>query len=179
MENAPYITSRSFPWRTATIVVGAIAAAELVALALIGGTRAAHLVRPAAHAATPPPKAAAKPATVPAWRAAATAANRSAPPAHPIWPRARVAVLVLNGNGISGAAAAEASRIRALGYRVPAAANAPYHDYSRSMILFKPGFHPEARRLAHDAHIRLVAPVDGIRTSALRGSKLVVILGGS
>jgi hypothetical protein len=47
------------------------------------------------------------------------------------------------------------------------------------MILFKPGFHPEARRLAHDAHIGLVAPLDGIRTSALKGSKLVVILGGS
>ncbi len=47
------------------------------------------------------------------------------------------------------------------------------------MILFKPGFHAEARRLAHDAHIRLVAPLDGLRHSQLRGSKLVVILGGS
>ena len=177
MEHAPFITSRSFPWRTATIVVGAIAAAELVALALIGGTRAAHLVRPAGHAAAPAAKT--KVAASPAWRAAATVATHSAPPAHPIWPRARVAVLVLNGNGISGAAAAEASRIRALGYRVPAATNAPYHDYSRSMILFRPGFHPEARRLAHDAHIGLVAPVDGMRTAQLRGSKLVVILGGS
>ena len=176
MEHAPYITSRSFPWRTTTIVVGVIAAAELVALALIGGTRVAHLVRPVAHAATPAVKTAAKTPAAPVHHAAATPA---APPAHPIWPRARVAVLVLNGNGISGAAAAEASRIRALGYRVPAATNAPYHDYSRSMILFKPGFHPEARRLAHDAHIGLVAPLDGIRTSQLRGSKLVVILGGS
>ena len=182
MEHAQYVTSRSFPWRTAAIVVGAIAAAELVALALIGGTRVAHLVRPAAHAtatATATAAKAAKAPATPAHHPTPTAATPAAPPAHPIWPRTRVAVLVLNGNGISGAAAAEADRIRALGYRVPAATNAPYHDYSRSMILFKPGFHPEARRLAHDAHIRLVAPLDGIRTSQLRGSKLVVILGGS
>jgi hypothetical protein len=177
VEHAPYITSRSFPWRTATIVVGAIAAAELVALALIGGTHIAHLVRPAAHttAATAAKSAPAKHAATPATHVKTPAA----PPAHPIWPRSRVAVLVLNGNGVSGAAAAEASRIRILGYRVPAATNAPYHDYSRSMILFKPGFHTEARRLAHDAHIGLVAPIDGIRTAQLRGSKLVVILGGS
>jgi hypothetical protein len=174
VEHAPHL-SHSFPWRTATIVVGALAAAELIALALIGGTRIAHLVPPVTHAHTAP--AAAAPA-----HAAATHAKvviPAAPPAHPIWPRSRVAVLVLNGNGVTGAASAEAARIQALGYRVPAATNAPYHDYSRSMILFKPGFHAEAQRLAHDAHIRLVATLDGIRRSQLKGSKLVVILGGS
>jgi hypothetical protein len=175
VEHAPHL-SRPFPWRTATIVVGALAAAELIALALIGGTRIAHLVSPVARAHAAPPAAAAH------ARASATDAKvavPAAPPAHPIWPRSRVAVLVLNGNGVTGAASAEAARIQALGYRVPAATNAPYHDYSRSMILFKPGFHAEARRLAQDAHIRLVAPLDGIRRSQLKGSKLVVILGGN
>jgi LytR cell envelope-related transcriptional attenuator len=174
VEHAPHL-SNSFPWRTATIVVGALAAAELIALALIGGTRVAHLVRPVAHAHAAP--AAAAPVHTAVTHAKATLP--AAPPAHPIWPRSRVAVLVLNGNGIAGAASAEAARIQALGYRVPAATNAPYHDYSRSMILFKPGFHAEARRLAGDAHIRLVAPLDGIRHSQLKGSKLVVILGGN
>jgi hypothetical protein len=174
MEHAPHL-SHSFPWRTATIVVGALAAAELIALALIGGTRIAHLVRPVAHPHAAP--AAVAPARTPATQAKVTVP--AAPPAHPIWPRSRVAVLVLNGNGITGAASAEAARIQALGYRVPAATNAPYHDYSRSMILFKPGFHAEARRLAQDAHIGLVAPLDGLRHSQLKGSKLVVILGGN
>jgi LytR cell envelope-related transcriptional attenuator len=174
VEHAPHL-SHSFPWRTATIVVGALAAVELIALALIGGTRVAHLVRPVAH-----PHAAAA-AAAPTHHAVThtKAALPAAPPTHRIWPRSRVAVLVLNGNGIAGAAAAEAARIQALGYRVPAATNAPYHDYSRSMILFNPGFHAEARRLARDANIRLVAPLDGIRHSQLKGSKLVVILGGN
>jgi hypothetical protein len=176
VEHAPHL-SRPFPWRTATLIVGALAAAELLALALIGGTKVAHLVTPAAHAHTTP--AAAAPAVVHRAAASAKAAVPAAPPTHPIWPRSRVAVLVLNGNGVAGAAASEAARIQTLGYRVPAATNAPYHDYSRSMILFKPGFAAEGRRLAHDAHIRLVAPVDGIRRSQLKGSKLVVILGGS
>jgi hypothetical protein len=173
VEHAPHL-SRPFPWRTATIVVGALAAAELIALALIGGARIAHLVRPVTHAHGAPAAAASARTAAAHTKVAAPAT----PPAHPIWPRSRVAVLVLNGNGVTGAASAEAARIQALGYRVPAATNAPYHDYSRSMILFKPGFHAEARRLAHDAHIGLVAPLDGIRQSQLRGSKLVVILGG-
>ena len=176
MEHAPHL-SQPFPWRTATIVVGALAAAELIALALIGGTKVAHLVRPVAHAHARAAPAAVAPAHKRVTQA--KAALPVAPPAHPIWPRSRVAVLVLNGNGITGAASAEAARIQALGYRVPAATNAPYHDYSRSMILFKPGFAAEGRRLAHDAHIRLVAPLDGIRHSQLKGSKLVVILGGN
>jgi hypothetical protein len=45
------------------------------------------------------------------------------------------------------------------------------------MVLFVPGWHQEARRLARDTGIRLVAPVDGIRRATLKGSKLVVILG--
>jgi hypothetical protein len=88
-------------------------------------------------------------------------------------------VLVLNGNGTSGAAATEAARIQALGYPLPAAKNAARHDYARSMVLFRPGYAAEAHRLARDAGIRLVSPVDGVGKAQLRGSPLVVILGGS
>jgi hypothetical protein len=50
VEHAPSL-ARPFPWRTTTLVVGAVAAIELVALALIGGTRVAHLFRPLTHTA--------------------------------------------------------------------------------------------------------------------------------
>ena len=170
MEHAPSL-ARPFPWRTATIVVGVLAAVELIALALVGGTRLAHLFRPATHA---PP--------------AATAAHRTAThvklklpavPSHPLLPRSRVSVLVLNGNGVTGAAATEAARLQARGYPLPTAKDAARHDYARSMVLFRPGYSAEAHRLAHDTGIRLVSPVDGVAKAQLRGSPLVVILGGS
>jgi hypothetical protein len=37
----------------------------------------------------------------------------------------------------------------------------------------------EARRLAHDTGIRLVAPVDGLTPAKLKASQTVVILGSS
>jgi LytR cell envelope-related transcriptional attenuator len=176
VEHVPSL-SRPFPWRTATLVVGALAAVELVALALVGGTRLAHLVRPLEHTSG----AAAKTAPAPAHRAATHVKSLKLPAiaSHPLLPRARVAVLVLNGNGASGAAAAEAARIQGRGYPLPAAKNASRHDYARSMVLFRPGYAVEARRLAHDIRIRLVSPVDGLSKAQLRGSQLVVILGGS
>jgi hypothetical protein len=45
------------------------------------------------------------------------------------------------------------------------------------MVLYVPGWVKEARRLAHDTGVRLVAPVDGMRPSRLRGSKIVLLLG--
>jgi hypothetical protein len=176
VEHAPSF-ARPFPWRTATIVVGTVAAIELVALALLGGTRIAHLVRPLVHS----PMAAAKAAAHPAHRTAAHVRPLKLPavPSHPLLPRSRVSVLVLNGNGTPGAAATEAARIQAHGYPFPAAKNAVRHDYARSMVLFRPGYAVEAHRLARDAGIRLVSPVDGVGKAQLRGSPLVVILGGS
>jgi hypothetical protein len=176
VEHAPSL-ARPFPWRTATLVVGALAAIELVALALIGGTRIAHLFRPLTHS----PVASAKAAASPVHRTAMRFKPLKLPavPSHPLLPRSRVSVLVLNGNGTSGAAATEAARIQALGYPLPAAKNAARHDYARSMVLFRPGYAVEARRLARDAGIRLVSPVDGVGRAQLRGSPLVVILGGS
>jgi hypothetical protein len=176
VEHAPSL-ARPFPWRTATLVVGALAAVELVALALIGGTRLAHFFQPLAH----PTARAAKAATPPAHRTAFHVKPLKLPavPSHPLLARSRVSVLVLNGNGISGAAGAEAARIQGLGYPLPVAKDAPRHDYARTMVLFRPGYAVEARRLARDAGVRLVSPVDGIGKAELRGSQLVVILGGN
>jgi hypothetical protein len=86
-------------------------------------------------------------------------------------------VLVLNGNGVSGAASSEAARLEAQGYRIGGATNAERHDYARSMVMFVPGWIKEARRLAQDAGIRMVAPVDGLHPSQLKGSGVVLLLG--
>lgn len=157
----------SFPWRAATFVVAAIAAAELIALACIG---AIHLAPKHAHAAA---------AAAPVAHAATPKRKAPVVPSHPLRARSAVRVLVLNGNGVQGAAGTEASRLRLDGYRIGATRNAARHDYAQSMVLYAPGWLKEARRLARDTGFRVVAPVDGLRPSALKGSKLVVILGSA
>jgi hypothetical protein len=160
---------RAFPWRTATLVAGGIAMLELVAL-IVGGTLL--LAKPFQQAA-----AKTKPAGAPAVR---RVAHVPAPPKvkpHPLRPRSRVAVLVLNGNGVQGAASSEAAHLQGLGYRIGGAQNAARHDYARSMVMYAPGWRKEARRLARDTGIRMVSPVDGMRRSALKASPLVLLLG--
>lgn len=169
MQHAEPIPT-SFPWRGATIVVGALAAVELVALI---GIVALHLAPKHAVASAPAP---AKPHHA---QPVVRVPKAAAPPSHPLRARASVYVLVLNGNGVQGAASTEAARLRSAGYRIGGATNAQRHDYARSMVLYVPGWIKEARRLAHDTGIRLVAPVDGLRPAALRGSQAVVILGSS
>jgi hypothetical protein len=90
--------------------------------------------------------------------------------------RRQTSVLVLNGNGIAGAAASEASRARARGYRVAGTGNAA-QSYGRTVVMYRPGRRPEAKRLAADMGVTLVGPLDGIRPSKLRGAQLVVVLG--
>jgi len=163
---------RAFPWRTATVVVGAVAAIELVALIGIGATHVAsslhaHVIAKPAHATQ-----AAKPVRLHVIEVAA-------PPSHPLRARGRLSVVVLNGNNVNGAAGAEAVRLQSLGYGSSRSEDAPRHDYARSMVLYLPGYAKEARRLGHDARVRLIAPVDGMRKGQLKGSQLVVVLGGS
>jgi hypothetical protein len=159
----------TFPWRAATLVVGAIATVELVALIGIG---AVHLA--------PKHAVAQAPATTPhVARNIAHLAKVATPPSHPLRARTSVRVLILNGNGVQGAATTEAARLQAAGYRIGGAANAQRHDYAQSMVLYVPGWIKEARRLAHDTGIRLVAPVDGLRGAALKHAQAVVILGSS
>ena len=64
-----------------------------------------------------------------------------------------------------------------LGYRIGAARNAERSDYAASFVMFRPGYRPEAARLAHDLGLRLVMPLDGLIPSQLHGSQLVLILG--
>lgn len=175
--------SEPFPWRTATLVASAVAAAELLGLIVVGAFVLAHpfghtakQAATTAPATTTPVQHAAKPVehhdVVPI-----PAKDRFAVASHPLRPRSTVRVLVLNGNGVQGAAHTEAARLQSLGYRIGGAANAPTHRYSASMVMYVPGYVKEARRLARETSIRMVAPLDGLTRSTLNASKLVVLLG--
>ena len=56
--------------------------------------------------------------------------------------------------------------------------NAPRHDYPRSLVMYRPGFEGEGRRLAHDLGVTLVGPLDGVKPAQLHGAHAVFILGG-
>ena len=87
-------------------------------------------------------------------------------------------VVVLNGNGRQGAAAAAASRASREGDRIGLVANAPSHDYATSLVMYRRGFEGEAQRLARDLGVKVVGPLDGVRPNQLHGAQAVLILGG-
>jgi hypothetical protein len=157
-----------FPWRTTTVVAGAVALLELIALVAI---LLVHIGSGVASSRTHD--------TTPAARAAVHHRATPAPrlPSVPLRPRSKVRVLVLNGNGVTGAASTAAARLESRGYRIGDATNAQRHDYASSMVMFVPGWAKEARRLARDVGVRMVAPVDGLRGPQLKGSSVVLLLG--
>jgi hypothetical protein len=161
------------PWRTATFVASAIALVELAALVvavlfIFGGPLARSIHhKAAAHAA-------AKPAPAPAHGRPVRVLQA---PAVPRLSRARMHVLVLNGNGQSGAASTEAVRLQTLGYPRITTGNAPHARPDASIVMYRPGYRPEAVRMARDLGVRLIGPLDGLRVADLKGSQVVEILG--
>jgi hypothetical protein len=151
------------PWRTATIVASGVAAFEVVLLLSAG---IALLSKPlSAHA---------KEAAL--ERQVGDAIPSRPEPKRTTLSRRETSVLVLNGNGIAGAAAAEASRARARGYLVAGTANAP-RSYGKTVVMYRAGHRPEAKRLAADMRVTLVGPLDGLGPRQLHGAHLVVVLG--
>jgi predicted outer membrane lipoprotein len=145
---------RPFSWRLGVLVASALALATLGALVL---THRPEQARPVSDTGRVP--------------------KRHVAP--PLRPRSRISVLVLNGNGTSGAAGNVAADILARGYRHAIPADAPSLDYARSLVLYRPGWGPEAKRLARDARIAAVAPLDGRIAPAYAHLQLVVILGAN
>lgn len=162
--------SRPFPWRAATLIAGGLAAVEFVVLIVVG---AFLLARPIHHNAA---KGTTTPATVAHTRVAAHIQHVRVS-THALLPRRRLSVLVLNGNGVAGAAGRMAAQLQGLGYRIGGKRNAQRHTYARSIVMYVPSYAREAQRLARDTGIRLVTPVDGLTPRMLRGVKLVVLLG--
>jgi hypothetical protein len=157
------------PWRTATLVASAVAVLELCILLVAG---VALLTKPVATrveaAATEPVLAPGKPAPVESKRAEA---------ARPTLPRNETSVLVLNGNGRTGAAAESADRLHRVGYIVGGVGNAPRSDYGRSAVMYRPGHRREALRLARDLRIKIVGPLDGLPVRQLMGAHLALVVG--
>jgi hypothetical protein len=158
------------PWRTAAFVAGSVALVELLILLVIGGgalveTVSARVELAAKEHALATPKLDRQQPTTPTKREAAEL------------PRAKTIVVVLNGNGRTGAAAAAARRVKRNGYKVGAVGNAPHTGFAHDLVMFRPGFSGEARRLARDFGTKRVGPLDGIRIGELGRAHAVIVLG--
>jgi hypothetical protein len=169
------------PWRTATLVASCVAGVELVLLVVLGvvllGRSVAPHVRAAAAKAAQAPKHHAEPASV----RPAKQRRRHAPHVARLLPRSKTSVLILNGNGINGAAAEAATIARSRGYAVSDTRNAPRTGYPTWRLMAAPGYAGEARRFARDMGLfqSRVGPLDGMTPRQLHGAKLVLILGAS
>ncbi len=150
-------------WRTAAIILTAIAAIQLVLLVGIMLSRTGTATTVAAKR--------------PAVTATKTKPAKITPTALTALPRRKIGVLVLNGNGRTGAASVAANRVTNRGYRVRGVANAPNSGYAHSIVMYRPGFKSEGARLARDLGVPIVGPLDGMRPSQLHGAHTVLILG--
>lgn len=159
------------PWRTATLIAATVAALELALLVVLGGALLAKPDAPGQRKASP-----AKQALAPAGAKRQLKPSAAKTVAAEL-PRKRVRVVVLNGNGRQGAAAAAASRVSREGYRIGVVGNAPSHTYAASLVMYRRGFEGEGRRLARDLGVKVVGPLDGMRPAQLHGAHAVLILG--
>ena len=155
------------PWRTATLVAAGVAAVELVLLIVLG---AALLADPVSQQVR---KAAAEKAFAPV----VAKPKKAVPESEPRLSRAETSVIVLNGNGRTGAAAAGAERVRALGYTIGTVGNAPRRDVTRTIVMYRQDYRPEALRLAADLGVKIVGPLDGLTPKDMLGAHVALVLG--
>ena len=177
MDHPTHITIQD-PWRATALVASGIAALELLlilvlAAVLFVGPLSGDDAEPAPAGAPATKQAADTPAKeTPKTEATAAPAKDAAP-----LERGETSVIVLNGNGTSGLASEKADLVRTQGYLIAGTANAPRTDFARSVVMFRPGYEAEARRLAKDFRVPRVAPLDGVTKRDLQGAHVALIVG--
>jgi LytR cell envelope-related transcriptional attenuator len=173
----PASLSAPSTWRAAALLAAGVAALELVVLVVV---ILAAFAKPFSNdsdfvaAATLGKKAAKVDASAPA---ADPVKKKSAPAPVPRLTRNETSVIVLNGNGIQGAADEAAGVVQSLHYLIAGTANAPRTDFARSLVMYRPGYKAEAMRLAKDVRVRRFVPLDGMRAADLQGAHIALILG--
>ncbi len=164
------------PWRTAAFVATAVATLELLILVGFVVALFGQPVLDWVQGSDTPTARTAKNETRVAVKDVAT--PPAAPPA-PQLTRTETSVLVLNGNGVAGAAHSAGQLVRRKGYLIAGVENASRSDYRRTVVMYRPGYAPEAARFARDLHVKLVSPLDGLRLRDLMGAQVAIVLGAS
>jgi hypothetical protein len=159
------------PWRTATLVASLVAAIELV---LLLGAVVLLLAKPFAHAMQRHAQSA---AFAPVKKHVAPPVHKKARVPAPTLLRSETGVFVFNGNGRAHAASDAAARLAQRNYNVSGTGNAKRQDYATTVVMYRKGFQAEGVRLAHDLHLKIVGPLDGVKPTELHGAKLALVLG--
>jgi hypothetical protein len=163
------------PWRSAALIAVSVAAIELCVLVVVGIVVFGKFFNGQVDRATDPMAVAQ--AAVASSTAETTKASGTQDPARtPMLDRRETSVIVLNGNGIGGAAATMADRVHARRYTIAGTDNAP-RSLPRSVVMYRPGYDREANRLADDFGIRRVSPLDGLRVRQLQGAHIALLIG--
>ena len=170
MEHSLPPTNVAPHWRTATLVAAGVAAVELLVLMVIGLPMLGHSV--SSHVRTAAEHKVFAPVPEPTKQAQQKDTTR-------LLPRGKTSILVLNGNGQSGAAAQEGRMVHRLGYRIAGVGNANRTDYAHTIVMYRPGRRDEAQRLARDLHAKVVAPLDGMRLRDMMGAHVALVLGSA
>ena len=160
-------------WRTTALAAGVFAALELVVLVALA---VAAFGLPFAAEQRERALASSGKASQPEAPSARMANGKEVVPAAG-QSRSETSVVVLNGNGLTGAADLASSGVRQRSYILTGTGNAPRSDFRRSLVMYRPGFEGEAYRLAKDIGVKRVAPLDGMRASDLMGAQLALIVG--
>jgi hypothetical protein len=115
--------------------------------------------------------------STPVTPAATTPAHRKHKPAKPIPPNAQIPIMVLNSNGIHGAAHRLAAQVQSFGYPITYVGNAQRRGLP-TIVQYAKGYGPAARKLARRlGNVQFVTPLDGITPGQAGRAKLVIILG--
>ena len=168
------------PWRNAAFIAATVATVELLILLIVGIWLFGKFFSDEVSKATDPTTV----ATAAVQRRLESsgqlpgATDQAAPDVRTVLPRNETSVLVLNGNGIGGAASEAAEQVRGNKYLIAGTGNAARTDYPRSIVMFRPGFKSEAQRLARDLGIKRVGPLDGVRVRDLQGAHVALVVGG-
>jgi hypothetical protein len=162
------------PWRSAAFIAATVATVELLILLVAGIFLFGKFLSDEVEKASDP-NAVARAAVE---RQAPAAGGSGEAATKPLLDRRKTSVLVLNGNGVSGAAATTADRVRSRRYLVAGTGNAPRTSFTHSVVMYRPGFEGEAKRLGRDLRIRRVTPLDGMRIRDLQGAHVALVVGG-
>jgi LytR cell envelope-related transcriptional attenuator len=152
-------------WRTRALVLAAIAALELLVLLGLGVLAAGHVLASEVETVA---------------REHQLAPTKRKPPSasadRELLARNQTSVVVLNANGVSGAAASSAACVKGLTYVVAKVGNAP-RMFGRTIVMYRKNHKLEAHRLAKDLGVRRIGPLDGLREPDLMGAHLALVLG--
>lgn len=165
------------PWRSAAFIAASVATVELLILLIIGIWLFGNFFSDEVTKATDPTTVARAAVERELGAQGGTTPGEATNGARPLLPRAETSVLVLNGNGVTGAADEAAGRVRRHQYLIAGTENAKRSDHPRSLVMFRPGYEREARRLAKDLGVRRAVPLDGVRPGELQGAHVALVIG--